>query len=482
MALGLWPSDAGTYVRMSTWLLGLGGIPMDWGPPLYSFSVAVAMLVFGAADYVATGVSAFFGVVSVILTFFLGRQIFDERTGLVASLLVAVTEYHIVFSRVAIVDIATTVFYTLSFITFYAAFTKRKTLYYVMFGICFGLSMLTKYLAFLCFAAPLLFIAFVYLVRFRDRKLKMKDVLFDLKGMFIAAVIAAVMYMPWVFAMGIGSYMSSGHASQFSLSSVDPGWVLENSATIFKYGIDEQIYVFTHNYSDGIEVTNDPAFYFMVLPIWVSPLILLFFLYSLGGIGGDGWKSLFLLIWILTILIFVTFFVTLKGARLLLPAVVPICVLASRGILSIKDRRLLLGAIALIALTSIALSANTIASVHDGYRNAGNYIDENVGSGDLIFYTGMPQILFYHETNTGNWWRAGDKDTVKDIDYVILQYHKSQNKYLDVERFERDFDPIATFYNDDPWEEVLHLSQKIPDYERIDIYKVDRDISGYFKL
>ena len=103
----------------------------------------------------------------------------------------------IAFSRVAIVDIATTVFYTLSFITFYAAFTKRKTLYYVMFGICFGLSMLTKYLAFLCFAAPLLFIAFVYLVRFRDRKLKMKDVLFDLKGMFIAAVIAAVMYMPW---------------------------------------------------------------------------------------------------------------------------------------------------------------------------------------------------------------------------------------------------------------------------------------------
>ncbi|MFH0956728.1 MAG: hypothetical protein V1813_02605, partial [Candidatus Aenigmatarchaeota archaeon] len=60
-ALGLWPSDAGTYVRMSTWLLGAGGIPMDWEPPMYPISVAVSFAIFGIHDYVAVGTAAAFG-------------------------------------------------------------------------------------------------------------------------------------------------------------------------------------------------------------------------------------------------------------------------------------------------------------------------------------------------------------------------------------------------------------------------------------
>lgn len=480
-SLGLFPSDAGTYLRFSTWILGRGGIPIDWEPPFYSALMAFVFGLFGVHDYVAMTASAVLGIAGVLATFFIGRKLFDAKTGLIAALFLAVTEHHIIYSRVTLADILTPIFFPIFFMLFYVAFKRNSLKHYALSGIALGLCFLMKNISFLCLTAAVLFFIIFHARKRTDGKFDAKSFKNGMCGIVIVALITATIFTPWVITMGLGAYMSSGRSQNFSFSDVDVAWAAANAPMLFLYGIEEQLFVFDVAYSDGTAFSNDPGYYFRAMPILISPVIILLCLFSLKRIMKSD-KVLFLWIGTVVFLLFFTFVITYKADRLLLPMLPLVSILAARGAMEFKNRNIFMAAIALAAVTGMIFSIDTVLMKHDGFRKTGLYITENVGSDDRIFYTGMPQLLFYHEVSTGNYWEHDDVNGTKDITLVILENHKYRdyNSFFDYASFERDFEPDAVFINDDPWEQINGFASKNPDYQEIRIYKPGKDISSYF--
>jgi len=71
----------------------------DGSPPLYHLFLKGWIWIWGTGEYAPRSLSVLFGVLSIYLTYMLGRSLFSKKTGLIASLLVAVSPLHIYYSQ-----------------------------------------------------------------------------------------------------------------------------------------------------------------------------------------------------------------------------------------------------------------------------------------------------------------------------------------------------------------------------------------------
>ena len=498
-SLGLSVPDSGNYVRMATWLIGQHGRPMYWEPPLYPMSISLALLIFGKIDYVAISVSAFYDVLAVLVVYLLGKELYDKKTGLMAALFFALPEFSIIYSRHALAETAFSFFMAASFLVFLKAFRRKNIRLYVLFGFLAGCTFLVKYMGVLSFLIPLL-CACIFHAAKTKKLADLKKLLPDVKGFAAAGLVMALMHLPWIFAIGIGVYASSGGSSYFSMGDISPSWVASHATDIFGTGLMEYLKEFSRH--SGIAATlantSNYLFYISTLIVLVSPLIVAFFaagVYALIKKRSSGDK--FLLFWFFFIFLFFTFLVAYKASRFIYPAMPAFALISARGFLfakmkSKKIKKLAPIILILIIASSVVLAADTLTMHNDGYRKTGEFINSNVKEGELIFYTGMPQLLFYHEINTGNWWRYFDYNNTKNIRHVVIEshiYHETERwrvfGFFDLERFENDFRPAAIYMNYNSQAEIEMFlvtgSADFPEkYREIKIYSVDRDISGYF--
>jgi mannosyltransferase len=73
----------------------------DVHPPLYYLTLHYWMKIFGNSDGVIRLLSATFGILAIPVVFHIGKLLFNERFGLVASLFLAVSGFHIQYSQEA---------------------------------------------------------------------------------------------------------------------------------------------------------------------------------------------------------------------------------------------------------------------------------------------------------------------------------------------------------------------------------------------
>src|SRR3989344_3941291 len=76
----------------------------DHKPPLYTYLTIVPVAFFGLNDFSVRAVSAFFGVLTVTIVYFLGKEIFPARKiklSLALMLFLAISPWHLQFSRIA---------------------------------------------------------------------------------------------------------------------------------------------------------------------------------------------------------------------------------------------------------------------------------------------------------------------------------------------------------------------------------------------
>lgn len=93
--------------RMRAALLDVLGRPavLDSGKavgtakPTHALLIGLAMLLWGTAAWVPLSVSAASSVISVGLTYLVGRRLFDIRVGLLAAAFLAVSEYELIYAR-----------------------------------------------------------------------------------------------------------------------------------------------------------------------------------------------------------------------------------------------------------------------------------------------------------------------------------------------------------------------------------------------
>lgn len=80
------------------------GEPPVWGRPGFSLLTGICMGLLGPRINATHLVAALFGTLSILGVFLLGRVMFDDRVGLLAALLLAISGYHLVYSVTGLSD------------------------------------------------------------------------------------------------------------------------------------------------------------------------------------------------------------------------------------------------------------------------------------------------------------------------------------------------------------------------------------------
>lgn len=82
----------------------LEGEPPVWGRPGFSLLTALCMGLIGPKVYTTNVVAAFFGTLSILGVFLLGRAMFGNAVALLSALLLAISGYHLIYSVTGFAD------------------------------------------------------------------------------------------------------------------------------------------------------------------------------------------------------------------------------------------------------------------------------------------------------------------------------------------------------------------------------------------
>ena len=118
----------------------------DFKPPLYAYLSILPVMLFGLTEFSTRFASAFFGVLTVIMTFFLTRRIFAEnkKRDVIAFLsagILAISPWHILLSRAAFEANVASFFIVFGVFLFLEALKESKKRLLVVSLISFVLSM-----------------------------------------------------------------------------------------------------------------------------------------------------------------------------------------------------------------------------------------------------------------------------------------------------------------------------------------------------
>jgi 4-amino-4-deoxy-L-arabinose transferase-like glycosyltransferase len=162
----------------------------DFKPPMYAYLDVIPVKVLGLNEFSTRVPSAIFGVLTVLLTYFLVQRIFwnskeKEKYAILSTFILAISPWHIMLSRAAFEANVATFFLIFGVWGFLAA-TQDKKWYLIIPAVSFALSMYTFNTARI--VAPLLVIILAF--AFRKRLLQIK------KEVLIAFVIGLAVFLP----------------------------------------------------------------------------------------------------------------------------------------------------------------------------------------------------------------------------------------------------------------------------------------------
>jgi 4-amino-4-deoxy-L-arabinose transferase-like glycosyltransferase len=213
----LWDVDEGMHAVTSKEMVLSG----DWitttfngknfydKPVLYNWFVAIDFLVFGFTEFAARLPAALLGLACVVLTYQIGRKMFNPTTGFLGGVILTTNGMFIVLSRSVVHDISLVFFVTLALFFFYLGYTSdthRRT-YFLLFYASMGFAVLAK--GPMGVVLPGLIIGLLLLLKGRLGFLKEMEIGW---GILIFLLIAA----PWYVAI---SLKNSDYAGYFFIQN-----------------------------------------------------------------------------------------------------------------------------------------------------------------------------------------------------------------------------------------------------------------------
>jgi len=158
--------------------------PLFKHPPLYNYLIALNYRIFGSSHFTAVGVSIAFGSLMVLIIFLLGKELYDDRVGLLAAFFLCIDPIHWICSEKIWMETTMGFFMLLAVYLFVCG--QRQKHYLLFSGISIGLAMLTKYPGILS-----LFIIITHIVAAERRMIKQKD-------MWLLCLVSFIVFLPWV--------------------------------------------------------------------------------------------------------------------------------------------------------------------------------------------------------------------------------------------------------------------------------------------
>lgn len=171
----------------------------DYKPPLYEYLTVPAIAIFGLNEFSTRFPSAFFGSLSVLVTFYLVKELFKnklsdskaETVALLSSFLLAISPWHLQFSRAAF-EVNFSVFIVISAVFFFLKGLENNKLF-ILSSLFFGLALFSYHST--RFITPFLLLS-LFLANFKKIKLTSKAVIFSTFLYFIFVII----FLPILFS------------------------------------------------------------------------------------------------------------------------------------------------------------------------------------------------------------------------------------------------------------------------------------------
>ncbi len=162
----------------------------DFKPPVYAYLDVIPVKVLGLNEFSTRFPSAFFGVLTVLLTYFLVKRIFynskdKEKYAFFSALFLAISPWHILLSRAAFEANVASFFFVLGIWAFLAAVQDKKW-YFPISAVSFAITIYTFNTERV--VSPLLVILFAMI--FRNKLWKIKKIV------IVSAVIGFIMILP----------------------------------------------------------------------------------------------------------------------------------------------------------------------------------------------------------------------------------------------------------------------------------------------
>ena len=222
-------------VNRQPFLLSFNGVPYWDHPPLGFILIAISFLIFGINEFAARFPSALLGFLSVILLYFIGKNLFNRIVGIGAGLMLLSSVWFIFRSRSGNLDTVFLFFYLLSF---YAALKVKNSKNWIyLAALAFSFSLLVKSMIGTAIIVPIILLWLINMTKMPIPKIIQTVLLFFL------------ILSPWL----VISYLSYGfsyftHIFNVGLRSgtrMMPNFVEIGSSLTFKYlhfGIREWFY------------------------------------------------------------------------------------------------------------------------------------------------------------------------------------------------------------------------------------------------
>ena len=116
-------------------------------PLLVQWCYNFAVLLFGQHTVVLRAVTICFAIATIILTYLLAKELYDEKIALISVVLISTSIYHLIASLRVTIGIILVLFYLLTIYSFVKHNVTNSTWWFLATGIFFGFALLTKYSA-----------------------------------------------------------------------------------------------------------------------------------------------------------------------------------------------------------------------------------------------------------------------------------------------------------------------------------------------
>ncbi|MDD2807000.1 MAG: glycosyltransferase family 39 protein [Patescibacteria group bacterium] len=239
-------------------------------PPLVFIIQFIFFKIFGATVLAARLPFALAGLVSIYLTYLIGKKLFGESVGLLSALILTISSYHIWASKVGYLEPMALAFILLTLYLFLVSLDNHK--FFILLGVALGLMFLTKYTTLFVLPAILIYLLIV------NKKLLANK--YSISG----AVIAIFLFSPVIY-YNVKTFQTRGHldlqlTKLFGQSMADwPGLAADST---------------NHNYlKQGIQFWSD----LMVsssLPFYLLMMLSVVYLFFIAAKKYQNKKYLFL--------------------------------------------------------------------------------------------------------------------------------------------------------------------------------------------
>ena len=350
------------------------------GKPTYILSAFLVSLLTGLKDYTLPFTSALFGTLTVILVFFIAKGLKGVAAGLISAFILAVSWFHVTYSRSAFPHITGTFFAYLAIYIYYLLTRKdgesSSTKLIFLYGFALGLAIPCHYTLYWIVAIFGVNEAF-YLLKGFSRKSKISSRRFFIWA--IAVILPVVFWQLATFIIWSFLYSKPAYISMVKGAS--------GTGSFSTYFNQLSTALFSANRQTGYE--GNIWFYVKIIAMKEGILFLLVFLAGLAGgfmsllkrwRGGASLQFIIMLYFLFPFVLFGTYshFPTTRTFCIALPAM---AIIASTPIVWFLKKRFMFFALILLLFLTAGQLVNTLPVLYyrSGFKEAMRYMESHKG-------------------------------------------------------------------------------------------------------